>query len=97
MDRAGDDAYGLSEIVKALSARHASLSEEATVAAARAALRALLDAGKVRLYWERWASSMPREVVPDERLQAVLEDPAAWQPGSRYVCLAAPDAPGRVV
>ncbi|MGH7645917.1 MAG: hypothetical protein ACREMR_10065, partial [Gemmatimonadales bacterium] len=58
MERASQDAYGLSEILRALHARYPSLPETARVTAARAALRALLDAGKVRLFWERWASSM---------------------------------------
>ncbi|MGH9261462.1 MAG: hypothetical protein ACRD08_16470, partial [Acidimicrobiales bacterium] len=72
-----------------------SASEAAAVAAAQTALRALIDAGKIRLYWERWATSMPLEEVAAEHVAKVLDNPVAWRSGSRYVCFAVPEAPGR--
>ncbi len=97
MDRASQDAYGLYEIVRALHERYPSMTDAARIVAARAALASLMNAGKVRLYWERWASSMPLEAVPPEDVARVLDDPVAWENGSRLVCFAAPEGPGRAL
>jgi len=97
MERVREDACGLHEIVRALHERYPSMAEAAQLAAARAALRSLLDAGKVRLYCERWAPSIPFEAVPAEEIPGVLDNPVAWESGSRYVCFAAREGPGRTV
>src|SRR5438477_9640307 len=85
LTQANEDYSGLYELVWAFRAKFmAGAEESALVAAAAAAVRALLDAGYVRLVRFRLEPEPQVSEVPDREVAAILDSADSWRPPTAW-------------
>jgi hypothetical protein len=82
---AGEDYYGLWELIWALNTAHPEIDEATKVAAAASAIVPLLQEGAIRLYRGEWRDNAFAPLELSEAIRLVT-DTTAWDPppnGSR--------------
>jgi len=80
-EAAGEDRYGLYEIIWTLNARFPEIDEAAKIAASRPVLRDLLERGVVSIYAQPWAKpDVSAPLTMTDALEQITPD-AAWRVG----------------